>query len=269
MGEQKRAKNKNKATKAESKATAVSRARSRQKMPSRVRRQSAKVTIHEGIFAEGLCFKKLFFIFIIGSIFGAIYEDVLIFLMTYFETGTGVWMLHRGVIYGPFNVIYGFGAAVMCWVLLRKKYTNWQIFGISAVLGGVVEYGLSFLQETFTGTTSWDYSYQFLNIQGRTTIPLMLVWGLLGLVLVKVIYPFCSKLIERIPARIGNPFFWAFLLFMIFDCLISWTAIIRQNLRQNNISPITPIGEFCDYYYTDEYLHHYFPNMVRSRSKND
>lgn len=231
------------------------------------KRQVAKVTIKEGIFAEGLGFKKLFFIFMIGSVLGTIYEDILIYVLTYLETGTGVWMLHRGVIYGPFNVIYGFGAAVMCWVLLRKKYNNWQIFGLSALLGGLIEYGLSFLQETFTGTTSWDYSNQLLDINGRTTIPIMLVWGVLGLVLVKIVYPFCSNLIERIPIRIGNPVFWALLVFMILNCLISWSAIIRQGLRHNNIPPFTPVGEFYDYYYTDEYLHHYFPNMVRGERK--
>mgnify|MGYP001029151116 FL=1 len=223
------------------------------------RRPVATVTIaNPDKFAEGLSFKKLFFIFLIGSVLGTIYEDILI----YFQSGE--WMLHRGVIYGPFNVIYGFGAAVMCWVLLSRKYSNWEIFGISAVLGGVVEYALSFLQEMFTGTTSWDYSHQMLNIQGRTTIPIMLVWGVLGLLLVKLVYPICSRAIESIPARIGNPLFWGLLVFMILNCLISWTAIIRQNLRQNNIPAFTPIGELYDRYYTDEFLHHYFPNMVRS-----
>lgn len=96
-------------------------------------------------FAEGLSFKKLFFIFLVGSILGTIYEDLLIYGQTYLETGTGVWMTHRGVIWGPFNVIYGFGAALMCWVLLRKKLENWQIFVYSAFLGGAVEYGLSFM----------------------------------------------------------------------------------------------------------------------------
>ena len=79
-------------------------------------------------FAEGLCFRKLFFIFLIASVIGTIYEDLLIFVRTFLETGVGVWMMHRGVIYGPFNVIYGFGAALMCWLLLRKPYKNWQIF---------------------------------------------------------------------------------------------------------------------------------------------
>lgn len=214
------------------------------------------------VFAEGLCFKKLFFIFLLGSVFGTIYEDLLIYFTK------GVFMLHRGVIWGPFNVIYGLGAAVMCWVLLRKKFSNWQVFGLSALLGGVIEYTLSLLQEIFTGTTSWDYSNRILNIQGRTTIPIMLLWGLMGLILVRLVYPLCSKLIEKIPAHVGNVVFWALLVLMSVDCLVSWTALIRQALRHNNMPPLTPVGRLCDEYFTDEYLHHYFPNMVRTGDKD-
>lgn len=218
-------------------------------------------------FAEGLCFKKLFFIFLIGSIFGTIYEDLLIFARTYLETGTGIWMTHRGVIWGPFNVIYGFGAALMCWALLRKKLENWQIFVYSAFIGGAVEYGLSFLQETFTGTTSWDYSGQLGSIAGRTTLPIMAFWGFLGLILVKVIYPFCSALIEKIPLEVGERLFVVLLIFMIFNMLVSWTAIIRQNLRHHGVKPFTPIGEFLDHKFNDDYLKQYFPNMVRTNGK--
>lgn len=218
-------------------------------------------------FAEGLSFKKLFFIFIISSVFGTIYEDLLIYGQTYLETGTGVWMTHRGVIWGPFNVIYGFGAALMCWVLLRKKLETWQIFVFSAFIGGAVEYGLSFLQETFTGTTSWDYSDYALNLAGRTTIPIMAFWGLLGLVLVKIIYPILSSLIEKIPLEIGERLFAVLLVFMVFNMLISWTAILRQNLRHHGVKPLTPIGEFLDAQFNDDYLKRYFPNMVRTDGK--
>ncbi len=225
----------------------------------------AKVTVKtDGKFAEGLCFQKLFFIFLIGSVLGTIYEDVLIFAQTYFATGTGIWETHRGVIYGPFNVIYGFGAALMCWLLLRKKYQNWQIFVYAALLGGIVEYLLSFFQELVTHTTSWDYSGMWLNLNGRTTIPIMLVWGVMGLALVKIVYPIVSHWIERIPPRYGNPIFWVLLCFMIFNCLISWTALVRQNLRHNGVAPFSPIGEFYDEYYNDEFLAKYYTNMVRS-----
>lgn len=218
-------------------------------------------------FAEGLHFKKLFFIFLIGSVAGAIYEDVLIFVKTWYETGTGVWMLHRGVIYGPFNVVYGFGAVAMCWLLCRKRYKDWQVFLYAALLGGAVEYVISFLQETFLGTISWDYSGYPLNINGRTTMPFMLVWGLLGLLLVKVVYPFVSNLIEKIPQRIGEVMFWVMLVFMLCDMSVSWTALLRQALRHQNLPAWTPIGEFYDEHYTDAYLERFYPNMMYLRKK--
>lgn len=221
----------------------------------------------ENKFAEGLCFKKLFFIFLIGSVIGTIYEDLLIYCRTLMQTGEGVWMLHRGVIYGPFNVVYGLGAATMIWLLLRKKYDNWQIFFYAALLGGVVEYLISFLQEFFTHTTSWDYSNLPLNINGRTTIPIMLVWGVMGLVLVKVIYPWVSRLIEKIPQRIGNAIYITLIVFMVLNMLVSWTAILRQTLRHSNVPAFTPLGRFYDEYYNDKYLEHYFPNMVRQENK--
>lgn len=214
-------------------------------------------------FAEGLCFRKLFFIFLIASVIGTIYEDLLIFVRTFLETGVGVWMTHRGVIYGPFNVIYGFGAALMCWLLLRKPYKNWQIFLYSALMGGAVEYLLSLGQELVLGTRSWDYSGLFLNLNGRTTIPIMLIWGVMGLIFIKVIYPWVSNLIERIPPTIGENLYIILLIFMIFNMVISWSALIRQNLRHYEIRPLTPLGEFYDRYYPDEFLRKYYTNMER------
>lgn len=89
----------------------------------------------------------------------------------------------------------------------------------------------------------------------------------MGLILVKVVYPFLSNLIERIPIRVGEIVFVVLLVFMTLDCLISWSALIRQNLRHQGIAPWTPVGEFYDRYFPDEYLHKYYPNMVRQDSK--
>lgn len=216
------------------------------------------------VFAAGLSFRKLFFIFLVCSVLGSLYEELLYMFLIYRDQHVLVWSLRRGVIYGPFNVIYGFGAALMCWALLRKPYKDWQIFGLAAVIGGVVEYMLSFLQEAFTGTTSWDYSDLPLSLNGRTTLLFMVLWGFMGLILVKVVYPFLSKLIEKIPVRIGEVLFRVLLVFMILDMLISWTAILRQNLRHQGVPPFTPVGELYDKVYNDDYLRKYFPNMVRS-----
>ena len=112
----------------------------------------------EKVFAEGFGFKKLFLIFVIGSIFGALYEQILNLVKVYMATGDIVWELRRGVIYGPFSPIYGAGAVLIVYLFARKNYSNLKTFIYGALFGGIFEYAISFLQETFTHTTSWDYS---------------------------------------------------------------------------------------------------------------
>lgn len=215
----------------------------------------------EKVFAEGFSFKKLFLIFVIGSIFGAIYEEVLHLVKVYMTSGDIVWEYRRGVIYGPFSPIYGAGAVLMVLLLAKRNFSNLKIFIYGALLGGGFEYAISFLQETFTHTTSWDYSNYFLNINGRTTIPYMAVWGLFSLGFVKGVYPFLSNLIEKVPVNIGNILFYIILVFLILDMAISWSALIRSSLRRSGIPPITPVGKIYDRVYPDNVLAKAFPNM--------
>ena len=213
----------------------------------------------KSVFAEGYSFKKLFFIFVIGSVIGVLYEQILNLVKIYFATGEVVWELRRGVIYGPFNPLYGAGAVLVIYLLAKPNYSNIKTFIYGSLLGGFLEYFISLLQEIFTHTTSWDYSYHFLNIGGRTTIPFMLVWGLFALIFVKIVYPFLS--IEKIPINIGNIIFYILFIFLIIDMFISWTALFRSAMRRNNIEPATPVGRLYDKIYPDSVLSKSFPNM--------
>ena len=73
------------------------------------------------IFAQGLCWNKLFWIFLIASVFGVYYEQILNFVTHYLRDGSIYWQVRRGVIYGPLSPIYGIGAVLMVYFLLRKK----------------------------------------------------------------------------------------------------------------------------------------------------
>lgn len=220
---------------------------------------------NKNTFAKGICFDKLFIIFIIGSIIGSFYEEIFSMLLTYSRTGNIVWEYRRGVIYGPFNVIYGFGAIIIVSLLADKNHKWYQTILYGALLGGGIEYFVGFLQETFTNSISWDYSNRFLNINGRTTIPYMFVWGIFSFLFVKYLYPFVSSKIEKIPYNLGKLLVNVMFVFMVINMTISWSAIIRQNLRNNNIPAITPYGRFLDKYYDDEFLEKYFPNMSFTR----
>ena len=214
------------------------------------------------VFAEGLSSTKLYLIYIIGSIFGVYFEQIRNLIKHLVNNGEWFWEYRRGLIYGPFNPLYGFGAMVLVWLLLRKPLSNLKTFIYGSLIGGVVEYLVSFLQETFTGTTSWDYTGFIGNINGRTNIPYMLVWGLLAFILVKVIYPFVSKWVEKIPYNVGRLGTNIIHVFMFFDCFLSFGALIRWGLRRKGVEAVTFLGRFFDKFYPDAFLIKHYPNMT-------
>lgn len=213
------------------------------------------------IFASGVSWQKLFIIFIIGCLFGNYYEMILNLVRHYLRDGSIFWEVRRGFIYLPLSPVYGAGAVLMTLAFAEKDYKWHQILIYGAILGGSFEYIISFLQETFIGTVSWNYTKYPLDINGRTTIPIMLLWGVLCVIFVKLVYPFLSKVIEKIPYKIGNIITKILVIIITLDALISFTAVIRQSLRREGIKPFTFIGEACDKIYTDERLKIAYPNM--------
>lgn len=207
---------------------------------------------------------KYFWIFIIGSVFGAYYEEILHIVRYFRRYGVFDYSPRRGVFWGPLSPVYGLGALMMSMVLVRKNDKASATFLKSALLGGLVEYIISFLQEFFLGTTSWNYDNKILSIGGRTTIPYMMFWGLLGILFIKFIYPLLSKIIDEIPREIYKKLTVIFVIFVSIDIFVSWTALGRQTLRHMGFEPITQVGELYDKYFDDEYIKEKFPNMVRS-----
>lgn len=205
------------------------------------------------VFAEGLSWKKVFWIFIFGCVFGCVMETIIHFI-TY-----GDIVSRKGLIYGPLNPVYGLGAAGFT-IFLCKRKNIIAIFIIAALLGGFFEFMCSYVQEYLFGTISWDYSNQPFNIQGRTSLKYMCYWGLLGILFVKIVYPFLSKEIEKIDIKLGNFITVIMLLFVIIDCAISIAAGIRQEERKEGIAPSNKIDIFIDKNYPDEKLNEIYEN---------
>ncbi|MCI8394651.1 MAG: putative ABC transporter permease [Bacilli bacterium] len=211
-------------------------------------------------FSDHIPLIKLFWIFLLGSIFGAYYEQIVNVFIHYHYHHELVWQLRRGLIYGPISPLYGAGAVLFTLFLVRKE-SCYKTFLKGALLGGFFEYFMSFFQELFFGTISWDYSGDFLNLNGRTTIPFMVVWGLLAVIFVRVIYPFLEKLIESYPIKFRNFFTVVCFSLLVLDFGISWGALIRQHYRAKAQAPFTIIGTFLDRYYNDDVLKKYYENM--------
>lgn len=213
------------------------------------------------LFAPGKCFFKMFWIFIIFSILGTYYEQILYYIQTWCLTGHPIWELRRGVIYGPLNVVYGFGAVILICALTKRKRPFWKNFLYGALIGGGFEATIGLLQRFVLGSSSWDYSWHFLNFFGVTSVPIMMLWGIITAVALEFVWPLLSHLIEQVPVHFGNIFTTIMVILVGLDIFVSWTALIRQTLRRYEVPAFTIVGKFYDDYYTDEYLAKFFTNM--------
>lgn len=207
-------------------------------------------------FANGLNFYKLFWIFFIGSFIGVVTETIwcLIRLRKYES--------RKGLIYGPFNLVYGFGSIVMT-VLLSfiQDSRDLYVFLGGSLIGGIFEYVCSLFQEKFLGSVSWDYKKLPFNLNGRVNLLYCFFWGLMSLVWIKDAYPFISSVVEMIPNAIGIPLTWILLVFMVLDAFVSAMAVFRMNERNKGIKRTSIFWYFFDIIYPDDRLKKIYPNM--------
>ena len=198
---------------------------------------------------------KIFWIFLIGSIIGYGIEMIVGLVQN------GHFVSRQGLLFGPFIQVYGVGLVAYYLVIsnIRKK-SYIKIFFITMLLGGIVEYLFSYLQETWFGTISWDYSNLLFNIHGRTSLLHCLYWGIGGVLFVRFILPLIRNLNEWCK-NTNFRFITAFLvLFIIFDIVMSGMAGSRQLERKNNIAANGYIDNFFDEYYPDEKLEQIYSN---------
>lgn len=210
----------------------------------------------EKSFANGLNFYKLFWIFYIGCFAGVLVETI------WCLATNGYYQSRTALILAPLNPVYGFGALLitLCFVRLTDKKNIWIFIGCM-IVGGAFEYLCSYFQERMFGTVSWYYGKDSLGIFERTSLIYCLFWGILGIVWVRVIYPFLSKSIEKIPNKVGKNLTYFLLVFFCIDVIYSCGAVYRQSERRKNIPATNFIESFYDTHYTDEVLKKIYPNM--------
>ena len=222
--------------------------------------KQAKKKKKKEVFAEGFCFYKVFLLYVIGCMIGVYYEEILTVCRT------GEWLSRQGIIYGPFNPVYGLGFLAFTVLLCRNLKRKWWLTYIySCFIGGAAEVITSLISEYVFKVNAWDYSDKFLNIMGRTTIPFMLFWGLGGLIFVKIVYPGLSKLIELIPKRIGNLIMPTFLIFVLLSHVISYSALFRYGTRAGGQPASNAIEAVLDKYYDDDLMKQYYENSAHEK----
>ncbi len=209
---------------------------------------------------RGISFQKLVWVFIVGCLAGYIVETI------YCLVTRGVIESRQGMVYGPFNQVYGFGAVLMVLLLIPFQVLgDGFLFVAGAWVGGLFEAACSLFQEVAFGTVSWEYSHhQFSLFGGRTSLTYMFFWGILAVFFMKFLYPPVSRLIDRIPKRPGRFFTTLLSLALLLDMALSAMAVARWSERQAGEAPSNGVEIFLDAHYPDAMLEEIYPNMMPS-----
>ena len=160
-------------------------------------------------FAQGLGLYKVLLICIAGSFAGVVVE------MLWCLVTNGYLESRAGLVYGPFNLLYGAGAALLTVCLYKYRNRGYQLsFAGGFLVGSVLEYVCSWGQEVLLGSRSWDYSHMPLNINGRICFVYSLFWG---------VFPFAMEIDQSFIAAILT----------VIGYQINDTVVVFDRVREN------------------------------------
>lgn len=130
--------------------------------------------------------QMLIIFFFIYSIIGWFLETVYcIYTLGHFEK--------RGFLYAPLCPIYGYGAIILLVLLQPFNKNNFLLFIYSAISFSIFEYLVSYGLDVLFSMKFWDYTNDFLNINGRIAIWFSIIWGFFGILFMHFIHKFIEK----------------------------------------------------------------------------
>lgn len=133
---------------------------------------------------------KYILYFFIYSFVGWILETIYAFIVLgHFD--------NRGFLIGPICPIYGFGMLILTIGLSKYKKNNFKLFFAAAIILTYFEYLAGFALDAIFNLKWWDYSNDFLNINGRICLSFALVWGIIAIIVVNFIHPFTEKILNK------------------------------------------------------------------------
>ena len=206
-----------------------------------------------------LNFFNVFWIFVVCCVLGLVIETIYHVVVV----DPGHYEDRAGMLFGPFSPIYGFGGLLMTIALNRfHNKPVVMIFLVSAVIGGAFEYLVSWFMEFAFGAVAWDYTGTFLSIGGRTNGMFMTMWGILGVMWIKLFLPWMLKLVNLIPWKLRYTLTSVCAVLMIIDGVMTLQSLDCWYERLSGRSADTPIEQFYAKHFDDQYMANRFQSMT-------
>ena len=128
------------------------------------------------------------------SFIGWLYETILT---------SAVWgcFAERGWLHLPICPIYGFCAMALVLIMGKLKSVP-LIFVLGTLLTTAAELAASYIVWEFADSRLWDYDNWAFNFQGRIALGSSLIFGVLCVLLIKVLHPLAEYLAGKLGGRV-------------------------------------------------------------------
>jgi len=164
-------------------------------------------------------FENILLYFFIYSFIGWLMETT----YCYFDMG---YFTKRGFLFGPICPIYGNGALILLFLLQPFKDRKVKLFFVSAIVFSIFEYIVGYGLEALFSMNFWDYSTHLLNLNGRITLEISIIWGFLAILFINYIHPFIKKwltyFLNKMPFTIHSTIIKTLFLILVVDNVLSF-----------------------------------------------
>lgn len=149
-------------------------------------------------------------------------------------------IINTGFLHGPVCPIYGIGAIIMLTCLQYFKDNIIILFIASFLILTIWEYLVGIFLEKAFQTKYWDYSNHKINFQGRICLTNSIMWGILGVVFIRIIHPFIQSRAELINEGTLKCVIYVALIIIIIDTILT---IIKVKNIKGTLDKIEKINE--------------------------
>ncbi|OUP50887.1 putative ABC transporter permease [Lachnoclostridium sp. An181] len=142
---------------------------------------------------------------------------------------------NRGALFGPYCVVYGFGALLLILMLGKLKEQKHRIGTINVtpvlvfigivVITTVVELIASYIMELTSGGWLWDYTRFAFNFEGRIALNPSIRFGIGGMVFLYLLQPLFVKIVRPLSAKKLNVLSGSLAVVLLLD--IIYTYLIK------------------------------------------
>ena len=167
---------------------------------------------------------ELIYLFVVYSFWGWIFETVVAAIKK-------KHFVNRGIINGPFCIIYGV-AAVSITIILKELNGFWLFWG-SVIVTTLIEWIAGHIIERMYHERWWDYSQYKFNFDGYICLFTSMVWGIMGFIVKTWMNPLLLNLYALFPIYIIRIVVWLLMGLIVLDGVATILVLTEHNKEKN------------------------------------